>query len=526
MGLFNFFRRKGTEDEKVAELAASAIAKGGVEGLSDYVFGRAEHESKLISESIARNMAGQLRPGMTDPNRIEAVLRSAYVIAFCSGHIIGTGKTQSRLVIQLDQRAVREIPDFKELSHRANVFVQTEASKMRELERPEDVAGIIVKWAMTQELVNPGEECKVQIDLLTEWLFGVTLDSLAVEGKCKVVDVDTGEEELKTFLSETPEAPEKPAEESLPGDKPWLNEFGEYLCEKCWTGDCPQDLKGTGKCPADLFFEATERGKIKDWEKALPKLRHVVEMAPDFGQAWCNLGICQFETGRVKESRESLLRAVRHLPSHQLTRNCWSDVNSRLLDMPGQANRNLFFYLTALATKLGDLPREEMRKPHEDTLDAGRHVAEFLVEMLVEKHRDGAPADVADELEVFVNLAIARGMFSVIWNGVNWLTLHDCGLDDCLTRLNANEEIQNTLFQVVTMYTKKEFDLDKHKTPKGLRFCNMIYSYAFLGTTECIRWMTERKGDINESLKLMRRALAGAYCFGYEFARELMKDWE
>ena len=146
--------------------------------------------------------------------------------------------------------------------------------------------------------------------------------------------------------------------------------------------------------------------------------------------------------------------------------------------------------------------------------------------MLLEEHRDGAPADVSEELEVFVTLAIARGMFRIMWTGVNWLTLHNCGLDDCLKRLNANEEIHNTLFQVVTMYTKEEFDLDNHKNPKGFDFCNVINSYAYLGTAECIRWLKERNGDINESLKLMRRALAGAYCFGYDFARELMKDWE
>ena len=526
MGFMDLFRRKGKEDDKIAELAASAIAKGGVEGLSDYVFGRAEYESKMTAKIFARVLAGKFRPGMDDPDRIATVLKAAYVITFCLGHIIGARKAQSRLVMQLDRRAVREIPGFKELSHRANVFVKTEASKIRKFEKPEDVAGIIVKWAMTQELVNPGEECKVQIDLLTEWLFGVTLDSLGVEGKCKIVDVNTGEEELKAFLSETPKAHEKPAEEPLPGDKPWLNEFGEYLCEKCWAGDCPQGLKGTGKCPAELFFEATERGNVKDWEKALPKLQHVVEMAPDFGQAWCNLGICQFETGRLKESRESFLRAVRHLPSHPLTRNCWSDVNSRLLDVPGQANHNLFFYLIALATKLGDLPREENRKPDEGALDDGRKVAEFLTGLLVEAHRGDGPADVSDELEVFVGLAVARGMFRIMKNVINWRTLHDCGLDDCLKRLGANENIQNTLYQVVTMYTKEEFDLDKHRTPKGFRFCNVIYSYTCLGTSECLRWVDEQRGDARESLKLIRRALVGAYCFGYEFARELMKDWK
>lgn len=526
MDLFNFFRRKGKEDEKIAEFAASAIAKGGVEGLSDYVFGRAEYESKLIAETIAMVFAGKFRPGMDDPDRIATVLKSVYVLVFCAGHIIGTHKDQSRLVLQLDQRAVREIPGYKELSHRANVFVQTEASKIKKFGKPEDVAGVIVKWAMTQELLNPGEECRAQIDVMTDWIFGAMLDSLRIEGKCKIVDVNTGEEELETFLSETSKSSKTFAEEPIPGNRPWLNEFGEYLCEKCWDGDCPYGLKGTGKCPGELFMEATEHGKIRDYERGLPKLQHVVDMAPDFGQAWCNLGICQFETGRVKESRESFLRAVRYLPSHQLTRNCWSDVNRQLLDVPGQANHNLFFYLTALATKLGDLPREEKRKPSEITLGEGREVAEFLIEMLMANHLDGAPADVSDEIEVFVNLAVARGMFCVMWNGGNWHTLLDCGLADCLKRLNANKEIHNTLFQVVTMYTKEEFDLDKHKTPKGLRFCNVIYSYAYLGTSECIRWMNERNGDARESLKLMRRAFAGAYCFGYEFARELMKDWK
>lgn len=526
MGLFDFFRRKGKGDEKIEELAAKAIAKGGVEGLSDYVFGRAEFESKMTAEILARRLADRLRPGMDDPDRIATVLKAAYVLAFCSGHIVGTQKTESRLVLQLDQRAVREIPGFRELSYRANVFVQTEARKTKKLEKPEDVVGIIIKWAMTQEIVGPGEGCKTAIDLITDRVFNVTLDSLQIEGKCKIVDVNTGDEELKTFLSETPKATEKSAGEPLRGERPWLDEFGAYTCEKCWTGKCPHGLKGTGKCPSELFWEATERGNLKDWEKGLPKLQHVVEMAPDFGQAWCNLGICQFETGRMKEARESLLRAVRHLPSHQLTRNCWCDVNRRLLDVPGQANHNLFFYLIALATKLGDLPQEEKRKPDADTIKDGHEFAEFLIEMLLEEHRDGAPADVSEELEVFVTLAIARGMFRIMWTGVNWRTLHNCGLDDCLKRLNANEEIHNTLFQVVTMYTKEEFDLDNHKNPKGFDFCNVINSYAYLGTAECIRWLKERNGDINESLKLMRRALAGAYCFGYDFARELMKDWE
>lgn len=306
----------------------------------------------------------------------------------------------------------------------------------------------------------------------------------------------------------------------------WRNEEIVYTCHGVERGECSGCPHENDECPARLYVEVIGDGERTDFANEIPPLKRIVELAPHFGQAWCNLGICQFEVGQLRESRDSLMRAARHVHWHEKTRNCWIDINSRLADLPGQDCQNLTSYLSAIAVKLGDLPCIPNGKPGELERDAGRDLANYLHDISVRVHQGERAVDVSREVEAAMLVAISKGAFDIMMLLDGYLRIERCGLFGAFARLKPGQDVTKVMQAVVSLCIGQEYDHGNRKPEAGWKVAEMLLAYAFVGATEALRWAESANGNTAVALKLIRRGYANAYCFGHELGKVMMKSWQ
>lgn len=92
----------------------------------------------------------------------------------------------------------------------------------------------------------------------------------------------------------------------------WRNEIGQIRCSK---ESC------THKCSNDCPIHLTKLGKEKydeyNREEAVELFKRAVFFAPDFSEAWCNLGYAYLDSQRHTDAYEAFCEAEKYYPDHE-----------------------------------------------------------------------------------------------------------------------------------------------------------------------------------------------------------------
>lgn len=304
-------------------------------------------------------------------------------------------------------------------------------------------------------------------------------------------------------------------------ETPWKTATGEY---KCQSEVCPPDMCGSGKCPLDVYTNAMQKAQEGDVEGAMRLMAVVLAMAPDFAEAWFNVGCLYGNIGDHTRARDAFRTALRLKPEYPQAKAALDRAECHVCGgVEGVKSIRYMDILDRLldeAVRLGDM-REKIVKHVPELICCGDDLGRRLLQGLREDaEANGMEQDLYRDYQTAVVWSVYAGFGAVLeWNA-DWPGLKAAGL---VEKLTAERGFYAMDEYVVEMFVGERYDTDAGIVPPACKtFSDSITRYAQVAISQVMEACQELEGaeKANYVMASLAELTKGCYQFGMALALE------